>query len=111
MNRLKEYYWPGNIRELEHVIERAVIHHDHGSTLQIVDQLDYSPEDTKITTVLRTLTEIERDHIINVLEETKGQINGARGAAKILGLNPSTLRFRMNKLGIVKQVVNPFSLK
>ncbi|MDX9762883.1 MAG: sigma 54-interacting transcriptional regulator [Desulfomonilia bacterium] len=109
INRLKEYHWPGNIRELEHVIERAVIHHAHGSTLQIVDRLDQPPGEQRIISDMRTLAEIEHDHIMNVLEETNGRIHGEHGAAKILGLNPSTLRFRMKKLGIVKEAVNPYS--
>lgn len=109
MNRLKEYHWPGNIRELEHVIERAVIHHTPGSTLQIVDRLDQPPQERKGVRDTRTLEEVERDHILNVLEETNGQINGEHGAARILEINPSTLRFRMKKLGITKQTVNPFT--
>lgn len=97
MHSLQAYSWPGNVRELANVIERAVIH-SHGSSLQIVDQFEQLPADALPPT--QTLEEVERDYIIRTLENTGWRIEGQFGAAKILGLNPSTLRTRMIKLGI-----------
>jgi PAS domain S-box-containing protein len=97
MQSLQGYSWPGNVRELANVIERAVIH-SHGSSLQIVDQFEQLPADALPPT--QTLEEVERDYIIRTLENTGWRIEGPHGAAKILGLNPSTLRTRMVKLGI-----------
>ena len=97
MQSLQTYSWPGNVRELANVIERAVIH-SHGSSLQIVDQFEQLPAEALPPT--QTLEEVERDYIIRTLENTGWRIEGPFGAAKILGLNPSTLRTRMVKLGI-----------
>lgn len=96
---LQGYHWPGNIRELVNVIERAVIN-SQGSSLQLLDKLTASPSEVETTAPVMTLEEVERNHILQVLEETKWRINGPKGAALALGLNPSTLRFRMQKLGI-----------
>lgn len=97
MHSLQAYSWPGNVRELANVIERAVIH-SHGSSLQIVDQFEQLSADVLPPT--QTLEEVERDYIVRTLENTGWRIEGPFGAAKILGLNPSTLRTRMVKLGI-----------
>jgi transcriptional regulator with GAF, ATPase, and Fis domain len=93
--------WPGNIRELQHVIERAVIL-TQGTELAFVDgfrQFTTSPEPSP----LATLEEVERAHILKVLEGTAWRISGKRGAAQLLGLPPTTLRSRMKKLGIVRR--------
>ena len=102
IDRLKTYSWPGNIRELENVIERAVIL-SKSSKLEINEELfgalsDLSTSDDKSL----SLEDNERNHIISVLNKTNWKINGDEGAAKILGINPSTLRSRMAKLGIEK---------
>ena len=99
METLKQYTWPGNIRELQNVIERAVIN-TQGTILQLADQLDYTVAVDSTKNQKRSLQEIERDSILNALEETSWRIEGAKGAAHILGLNPSTLRGRMRKFGI-----------
>jgi len=99
MKTLLDYQWPGNIRELENVIERATIN-TRGSSLQLLDNLDTSPNADQDSATHSTLEEVERNHIIQILMETNWRIDGQRGAALILGLNPSTLRFRMRKLGI-----------
>lgn len=97
---LKGYSWPGNIRELENVIERAMVL-STGGTLEINENfigtsLDIpSKDDTPLI-----LEDVEREHIIKILNHTGWCIHGDKGAAKILGLNPSTLRTRMDKLGI-----------
>lgn len=100
MQSLQAHSWPGNIRELANVIERAVIH-TQGSVLHSVDRFDHTPEEA--TASVKSLEEMERDYIIHILENTGWRIEGQNGAAKILGLNPSTLRTRMLKLGIQRR--------
>ena len=100
MAGLQRYQWPGNIRELEHVIERAVVLSE-GSELEPIDWL--SPSHGKAATAKTlTLEEIERQHIVDVLEQTNWRVSGEKGAAKILGLNPTTLEARMKKLDITR---------
>ena len=101
MEMLKRYSWPGNIRELENVIERALIH-STGDTLSL---LDWDPEAQEIQPSGgggATLMSVERAHIQQVLRECGWRINGLGDAAERLGLHPNTLRFRMKKLGIVR---------
>ena len=98
LQRLQVHSWPGNVRELANAIERAVIH-AKGSVLQLVDRFELTSSDDQVFTV-KTLGEVERDYIIETLEHTGWRIEGPSGAANILGLNPSTLRTRMLKLGI-----------
>jgi formate hydrogenlyase transcriptional activator len=101
MAALCNYAWPGNIRELQHVIERAVIL-SQGTELALVNgfhQVTVSPDPLP----LATLEEVERAHIIKVLEATAWRVSGKRGAAELLGLPPTTLRSRLQKLGIVKK--------
>ena len=99
MEALKRYSWPGNIRELQNVIERAVIN-TRGTKLNLLDKLEGSNEIVPAKNPVRSLQEIERESILKVLEETAWRIEGKNGAADILGLNPSTLRGRMRKFGI-----------
>ena len=104
MRRLIAYAWPGNVRELENVIERAVIL-AAGPALEIgADVLPVSVEpparEVHIPEQPATLEATEREHILNVLGQTGWVVQGSRGAAKILGLHPNTLRSRMKKLGI-----------
>jgi chemotaxis protein methyltransferase CheR len=100
MDALRNYHWPGNVRELENVLERAVIN-SSGPKLRLVDELKKSDKDLTKTT--QTLEAVERAHIIQVLEQTHWKVSGKNGAAEILGLNRSTLRARMRKLGIRSQ--------
>lgn len=100
MDRLTRYDWPGNVRELANVLERAVILCD-GGALQ--------PDHISISEVLATpgadvttLGDAERAHILKALEKTKWVVGGSSGAAKLLGLNRTTLLARMKKLGIEK---------
>ncbi len=104
MAALKRYAWPGNIRELEHVVERAVIL-SQGATLELGDWLPKGSNgaDSDAGT-LATLEEMERAHILSVLTHTNWRVSGDRGAARILGLNPTTLEARMKKLGITRPV-------
>lgn len=95
MERLKNYHWPGNVRELRNVVERALILCD-GATLKIVPPA--SGSSTGEVTV--TLDEAQRRHILKVLETAGGRIRGSGGAAELLGMKPTTLRSRMQRLGI-----------
>jgi chemotaxis protein methyltransferase CheR len=97
---LQDYAWPGNVRELANVLERAVIN-TNGAVLRIVDHFE-KPQVDALTQSDKTLEEMEKEYIIRILDSTGWRIDGRRGAAKILGLNPSTLRTRMAKLGIQK---------
>ena len=94
---LQAYSWPGNIRELKNLVERAVITSPEGR-LQIEIPKDKEREARKRAG--GTMADMERAYILEVLNETHWRVNGPYGAASILGLNPSTLRFRMKSLGI-----------
>jgi PAS domain S-box-containing protein len=116
MRRLEEYPWPGNIRELENVLERAVIL-AAGPVLDIAPNLLPMPAVPAIAAPLvsgpaareprPTLEAVERDYILIVLGQTNWVIAGPHGAAKMLGLHPSTLSHRMKKLGIARHPPNP----
>jgi formate hydrogenlyase transcriptional activator len=110
MQALQAYRWPGNVRELENMTERAVIL-STGSVLEMENfpALSAVTPQLAVTTTpemdgdsLRTLEEIEREYIVQVLKKTSWVVEGQKGAASILGLNPSTLRSRMQKLGMKK---------
>jgi transcriptional regulator with GAF, ATPase, and Fis domain len=97
---LQDYNWPGNVRELENVVERAMIL-STGNTLQLPSGVVPSRRPSGLKNpALRSLAEVETDHIRAVLVHTNGVIAGPNGAAKILDMNPNTLRSRMEKLGI-----------
>jgi transcriptional regulator with GAF, ATPase, and Fis domain len=98
MKVLQSYHWPGNVRELEHVIERAVIT-SPVPVFQLVDQLEHESVEVEEGT-LQGFEAMAREHILQVLKNTSWKIEGEGGAAAILGLKPSTLRFRIKKLGI-----------
>ena len=125
MAALLAYPWPGNIRELEHVLEQAIIV-SQGAWLEfggfaagpVLRALPPSPAVAEplaspapaATTdnpdaPLKTLREQERDHILLALHRTGGRVSGAQGAASILDINPKTLEARMKKLGIRRTVV------
>jgi formate hydrogenlyase transcriptional activator len=108
---LRRYEWPGNVRELQNVIERAAVV-SSARRLQLTDGwavsfgtppvTDAAAFNRSIELVRRepTLEELERSHILEVLQQTGWRVEGPKGAAVILGLNPSTLRSRMLKFGI-----------
>ena len=103
VNRLIEYEWPGNVRELENVIEREIILNRTGPlTFDHLSGQEDRRHDPAPDAYLETLSfkEISIWHINRALEKTKGKIHGPDGAAQLLGVNPSTLRSRMEKLGI-----------
>ena len=116
MARLMNYPWSGNVRELQNVLERAVIL-SAGPTLRLDKELvpmvvsgagqeadEIMPQEADLagpsTEGLPTLEEVERIHIQTALKQTDGVVDGPKGAAKILNLHPNTLRHRMTKLGI-----------
>lgn len=99
MNSLQAYHWPGNIRELENIIERAIVL-TTGSTLRLDELLDLLSISEKQSNNLQTLKENERSFILKALEECQWVINGKFGAAERLNIAPSTLRDRMKKYGI-----------
>jgi formate hydrogenlyase transcriptional activator len=102
MEALVEYPWPGNIRELENVIERSVIL-SPGAVLRVpIRDLRAHSAPALNCERRQTLEDVERRHILSTLRETRWVLSGPRGAAMRLGLNRATLYFRMKKLGIVR---------
>jgi len=106
MEALTAYAWPGNIRELQNLIERAVIR-SAGDRLDVpVTEIDEGIGAPNISRAHRTLEEASRAHILAVLKETRWIVSGPRGAAQRLGINRSTLQFRMKKLGIERSALD-----
>jgi len=103
MSALVNYHWPGNIRELQNLVERGVIL-SRGSTLEIpLGELKQSTKNTFHTNgTTTTLESVEREHILRVLSESKWVIGGPLGAAAKLGVNRTTLNHRLRKLGITR---------
>jgi transcriptional regulator with GAF, ATPase, and Fis domain len=102
---LLQYHWPGNIRELEHIIERAVII----STGAYLEFSDFSAAQRTLgedySEGFKSLHDMEREHILTALRLTNGRVSGERGAAKLLGINNKTLDSRIKKLEIKKEVI------
>jgi formate hydrogenlyase transcriptional activator len=116
-HRLTQYAWPGNIRELQNVIERAVVlatgpdlEVEENTLPKTVSRLPESVPDMhgriRSTNEGASMEEVEREHIVAVLTQAQWRIEGERGAARILNLQPSTLRSRMQKLGIIRPIVH-----
>ena len=107
---LQAYSWPGNIRELEHVLEQSII----VSQGQFLEFAGFAGAPLMVATTaapivqeatpIKTLREQERDHILAALQRTGGRVSGAQGAALLLDINPKTLEARMKKLGIRRTV-------
>lgn len=100
MKMLLSYDWPGNIRELQNVVERALILERNKPVLTFSDFLPcslHAPEDTPVA----TLEDAEKEHIKKALQVCSNKISGKNGAAELLGINPSTLRNRMRRLGLL----------
>ena len=101
---LMGYDWPGNVRELENIIERALILNREGpitfDNLVTSPKTTTSAEPTNQEYRIRTMDEMISDHIKTALDQAKGRIQGAGGAAELLDMNANTLRSRMKKLGI-----------
>ena len=104
IDALMEYNWPGNIREVENLIERAMII-STGSTLEYGDWLPVAKNTAGSSkNALLKLEDVEKEHIMAVLKKTNWKISGEKGAAKMLGLNATTLEARMKKMGIKREV-------
>ena len=105
MRQVRAYSWPGNIRELDGIIQRALISNS-GPVVNLVEPLmsnefeDGTPR--IVSSTVADLKLVERDHIVAVLDGTQWKISGDDGAASKLGIPPSTLRSKMKKLGIVR---------
>jgi formate hydrogenlyase transcriptional activator len=103
MAALTHYHWPGNVRELQNVIERAVILSPDPVLRLVLDELPQSRPAPGSLAGARTLEEVEREHILRVLQDTKWVVGGPHGAAARLGLRRTTLLYRLEKLGIARQ--------
>jgi transcriptional regulator with GAF, ATPase, and Fis domain len=112
VERLKAYHWPGNIRELENLIERELIHmqgRGRGNPLKFdhlagLEKSQASSLEQEGTADLLTLDEAMARQIRQALQRCNGKVSGPGGAAQLLGINPNTLRSRMRKLGIALKV-------
>jgi DNA-binding NtrC family response regulator len=103
MEALVRWPWPGNIRELENFLERAVIL-TRGPVLYVpLAELETKGQEQRAAVEATTLHTAEREHILRVLKETKGQIGGPDGAAERLGLKRTTLNSKIKKLGIERE--------
>lgn len=103
--QIMNYDWPGNIRELEHVIERSMILSDDSVLRQVYLPARRSnglPREAENEFIAKTIEENERDHILNVLKYCNGRVAGYKGAAQFLGIPPSTLSSKLKRLGIQK---------
>jgi predicted ATPase/transcriptional regulator with GAF, ATPase, and Fis domain len=112
MDWILRYDWPGNVRELQNVVERAAIL-AHSPVLEVdravlgTAAIDVAAAGTAAELAVRSLDDVQRLHIINVLKSTGGVVEGGQGAATVLGLHPNTLRSRIKKLGIPPSIYRP----
>jgi PAS domain S-box-containing protein len=97
----QNYSWPGNVRELQNIIEHSLVT-SKGEYLNVPEAYFVEEEKEREKKAYPSLEDYEREYIQDVLRHTRGVLYGAKGAAKILGLKPSTLQSRMKKLGIEK---------
>ncbi|WP_033403364.1 sigma 54-interacting response regulator [Dyadobacter beijingensis] len=110
VREMHAYGWPGNIRELENVIQRAVILNNGRSALELKQTLPGAPAEPYAEAKIETLGDVkrlqentERDYIISILRKTKGLIRGLNGAAELLNIKPTTLESKMARLGIQRK--------
>lgn len=104
LEMLLQYNWPGNIRELEHLIERSVIVSE-GSVLNFNDVIHHNMKNDEDTGSIKTLKEVEKEHILHALQIAKGKVTGQDSASSMLGINGKTLGSKMRKLGIAREIV------
>jgi formate hydrogenlyase transcriptional activator len=105
IDQILGYDWPGNIRELEHAIERSILLSDDNILRQIHLPNRRQKETAKSSdngVIVKTIEQNEREHIINVLKQCRGRVAGDKGAAEFLGIPPSTLSSKLKRLGIQK---------
>jgi predicted ATPase/transcriptional regulator with GAF, ATPase, and Fis domain len=112
MQRLVDYQWPGNVREMQNIVERAMILStssvltlDAGFQVAAISETPvfHEAQSPILSSKSASLDEVAKTHIMSVLAQTDGVVEGPAGAAKILGLHPNTLRSRMQKLGITRR--------
>ena len=106
LQQITNYNWPGNIRELEHVIQRAILLTD-GNTIKEIELSTSSKMHAEQTTEsfsIKTILENERDYILYILKKCNGKISGIGGAAEILDIHPSTLNSKIKKLEIKREL-------
>jgi transcriptional regulator with GAF, ATPase, and Fis domain len=102
LDQLATYHWPGNIRELQNTVERAVIVWREGPL-----RFDLAPSEVKVTLPTRDeLKRQERELIVNALKQTNGKVSGPGGAAELLGTKASTLGSRISSLGINRRTLS-----
>ena len=97
VTRLKKYNWPGNIRELENIIERGVI--SSNNKILNIEKLDLDSDSKHVNGL--SLEEYEKNYILEILKKTNWKVSGKGGAADILDINHQTLRSKIKKLGII----------
>ena len=108
MERLARYHWPGNIRELENLVERALILATSPVLSIGPDALPTPRAEANVPGPAQesvppdSLNAVQREHILDMLQKTRWVLEGERGAANLLGMKPATLRHRMKKLGIAR---------
>jgi len=103
LGRLQEYAWPGNVRELEHLMQRAVlVCQNQRIELPDIDMAPRLRAEEPLQSGFISLAEQEKQHIKRALEATNWVVFGERGAARLLDINPQTLRYRIRKYGLVR---------
>ena len=104
MDALVKYGWPGNVRELQHFIERAVILSPHTVLRAPTSELEPFSAHKRLNLPMTGLDEVERDHILHVLEASNWVVGGRKGAAERLGMKRTSLVYRMRKLRICRPI-------
>jgi formate hydrogenlyase transcriptional activator len=107
MDALSRYPWPGNIRELQNFIERAVILSPRAVLCAPIGELEHPNGRSETGVALSRLAEVEREHILRALQASDWVVGGRRGAAECLGMKRTSLIYRMRKLGITRPHAQP----
>lgn len=104
MKKLMDYSWPGNIRELQNLLERTILFAKHNFIDEIwLPEVKHKQNLQESLSKIKTIDEIQRDHVLSVLKHCNERVSGPGGAAELLNLPPSTLNARMKKLGIQRK--------
>src|SRR5258708_16346673 len=104
MKKLVEYGWPGNIRELQNILERTILMAKQDFIDEIwLPEIKYKHNPQEPISKVKTIDEMERDHVLSVLKHCNERVSGTGGAAELLNLPPSTLTAKMKRLGIQRK--------